>query len=279
MLIGHKALVKDLKSLADKRALPHGYIFYGQPRAGKATFALSLANYLETGEFQPEHTGVLGDLLLIKPEEGTIGIDPVRAIREFLSRRPNRSPYRMVIVDQADALTDEAQNALLKVAEEPPASAFLALILEDPERLRLTLQSRFQKLYFAPAGEKEIAGWLVMEKGIQPEKAQKAAKEAHGSPGLAWALLADEELRSRLASAREYLGATAGNRSAYVKEMLADENFRLYEFLEAVLLVCGERADQSPSFWHAACELRRQASYLNLNPRLQLMALGKNLDK
>ncbi len=277
MLIGHKALVKDLKSLADRRALPHGYILYGQPRTGKATFALSLANYLEAGEFQPEHTGVLGDLLLIRPEAGTIGIDPVRAIREFLSRRPNRSPYRMVVVDQADALTDEAQNALLKVAEEPPESAFLVLVLEDPERLRPTLQSRFQKLYFAPVGEKEIAAWLAKEKEISAEKAQKAAKEAQGSPGLALALLMDEELKARLAAARKYLGTAARDRNAYVKEILEDENFRLYEFLEAVLLVFGERSGKNPAFWHAACELRRQASYFNLNPRLQLLALGEKL--
>ena len=105
MLIGHQELIRDFKKLADRGELAHGYIFFGSPRVGKATFALSLAHYLETGDFSwpKDSAPPLGDLLHMKPRAGerTMGIDQVREIRSFLVQAPNRSPVRTVVLDCA----------------------------------------------------------------------------------------------------------------------------------------------------------------------------------
>ncbi len=276
MLIGHKELLSDLKALADRGALPHGYIFFGPARVGKATSAKKLAHYLESGAEEGDGP-VLGDLLLIEPKDGAIGIDPIREVRGFLSQRPNRSKYRTAIIDGADELTDEAQNALLKIAEEPPVSAFIVLVSQDPERLRPTLQSRFQKLYFAPAPAKEIENWLVKEKKIPAEKAKKAAEASCGAPGLAYAFLEDEKLQELVSQAKKFLGSAGPARKEFLKELVAEETFSLYRFLEAVLIALGPNAKKDPEFYHALCDLRRQASYFNLNPRLQLLALSEKL--
>ena len=276
MLIGHPKLVRDFKKLADGRRLSQGYVFFGPPRVGKGTFARSLGNYLETKDFEPSASGILGDLLVIEPVEGSIGINPVREIKNFLWQRPNRSPYRTLIIDGAADLTDEAQNALLKIAEEPPASSLILVVLDDPERLRPTLQSRFQKICFPPVEEKEIAEWLKKEKDIPAEKAKKAAAQSLGQPGLAYALLADEKLEKLLGDAKKFLASPAASRGTFVKSLLEDESFSLYEFLGAVLVVLAPTVHPA-ELWHAACELRRQASYFNLNPRLQLLALAQKL--
>jgi DNA polymerase III subunit delta' len=279
MLIGHGAIQKDFQALVREGRLGHGYIFHGQPRGGKYPFAVSLARELEQGAFAPEKEGAppLSDLMIIGPDEGrTIGIDRVREVRHFLAQRPNVSPRRTLIIRDAERLTDEAQNALLKVAEEPSASALIILTLDDPEKLRPTLRSRFQPVHFSGVPTKEIAAWLNQVHKVTATESAALANAAHGAPGLAWAMKFDETFRARLESARDFLGNPPA-RSTLLKTLLEDEEFRLEDFLEAVMVAAAERPLRDPRLWHALFDLRRQASESNLNPRLQLTALVRHL--
>lgn len=279
MLIGRDQLRKEFKELIKAGALGHALVFFGQARSGKCTFALSLANFLETQEFDSPAPGAppLGDCLLMEPEGGSLGIDQVRTIKEFLWQTPNRSSKRSVIIDQGEKMTDEAQNALLKIAEEPSASSLLMVIVDDPQKLRLTLLSRFKQTYFGPVSEKEIKEWLQVSNKVSAEKAARLAQQSRGAPGLAYALLKNPGLEKLLGAAKKYLTMPASNRSAWVKELVGDEDFDFSAFLEAVLLVAAWGGEKRPGFWHAALNLRREASYFNLNPRLQLLALAKTL--
>ena len=278
MLLGRENLIRDFKALADRQALGQGYIFFGPAGVGKRSFAESLAFYLERQEFTLPEAAVLQDAMRIAPKEGTLGIDVIREIRRFLWQKPNLSKYRTVILDGAEYLTDEAQNALLKITEEPPASGLLLLIIDDPEKLRPTLQSRLPKIYVAPVTIAALAEWLKKEKKLPAEKAKLLAEAALGAPGVALAFLNDESFEKRLTTARKFLSTSAAGRSAFVKELLTDEEFSLYEFMGTVLFAEGKEWRECPAAWHAACELRRQASYFNLNARLQLLALGQVLD-
>lgn len=239
MNLGYESLASDFKRLADAGKLSHGYIFFGPGQASKKPFAVALARYLEEGKFSASG-GVLGDTLQVSPDEnGTLGIDRIREVKSFLWQKPNRSTYRTVIIDGGEFLTDEAQNALLKVAEEPPPSALIFLLIDDPERLRLTLQSRLQKIFFArEANEKWESGGGYVE------------------------------------IAKRFLKTDKGGRAALIKEMVASEGFDLDRFLEALLFATPVKKDTF-NLWHAALELRRELNYFNLNPRLQLMALSK----
>ncbi len=86
------------------------------------------------------------EVRLITGEE-SIGIDQVREARRFLWQRPFRASHKTLAVPHAELLTAEAQNAFLKIIEEPPAQGLIVFALRDPALLVPALQSRFQKIY------------------------------------------------------------------------------------------------------------------------------------
>lgn len=246
MLAGHKKILDALSALAKKRELNHGYIFFGPPRSGKFFSAKTFAGFLEKGDWDSGDS-LLQDAKIILPDEkGTIGIDVIREIRAFVYQKPNISGKRTVIIDKAERMTEEAQNALLKIAEEPPESSLLILALHDPEMLSPTLNSRFQKIYFP-----EIA--------VKGERAKVPQEE----------------------QAVKYLKASPADKTALVKKFLESENWDSLEFLDALAVCISEKATENKNYanaFHALMELRRNMEYYNLNPRIQLEAWVQNLE-
>ncbi|MEK7196012.1 MAG: hypothetical protein AAB659_02135, partial [Patescibacteria group bacterium] len=140
MLLGHDKLEKTFTRLAKKGNLFHGYIFFGEKSVGKAAFARNLANLLEFGEFRESEESnkrVLTEAFVISSlaESESIGIDEIRDLKHFLYSKPVNSVYRMAIIDGADQLTNQAQNAILKISEEPPETGLIIMVLENPDSL------------------------------------------------------------------------------------------------------------------------------------------------
>jgi DNA polymerase III, delta subunit len=196
-MIGHKKNLENLKGLADAGTLGHGYIFFGPAMVGKKMAALAFAKYLETsiGGAADHPHATLSDMTVIEPgENNSIGIDAAREAKHFLWQKPTVSVRRTLIIDDADLMTTEAQNALLKVAEEPPASSLLILVTSDIESIIPTITSRLPKIYFGTVAQKEIEKWLMdtanederaadalaksIEEAEAGKKKPKAAKEA-----------------------------------------------------------------------------------------------------
>lgn len=284
-ILGHETVIDDLAKLAEKSELSHGYIFYGPSMVGKRTAALGLANFLEKQKFEAvEPNEVLQDMQVIDfafmkrldPDTiDSVGIDAVREIKNFLWQKPNTSTKRTLVVDDAERLTTEAQNALLKITEEPPVSSLLLIVTSDPESMIPTILSRLQKVYFGPVPEEEIAGWLVEEEGLLKAKAGVLAKRAMGKPGLAWRLLHDRMLQANLELAEKFLRTSAEGRRDFIKKLIEPEEFNLRSFLDAVIMVL---AWEKPSMartalWHKTLALYEAAANFGLNPRLQLMNL------
>ena len=143
-------LKRDFRQLVDKGKLSHGYLFFGESLKSQADFAVSLANLLENQEWRaPEK--VLVDAMVLEKDE--IGIDEARDIAKFLWQKPVKSSKRTLIVNRAQGLTAHAQNAILKIAEEPPEHGFLILITRNFESLLSPLVSRLQKIYFSGSGD------------------------------------------------------------------------------------------------------------------------------
>jgi replication-associated recombination protein RarA len=286
MIIGRDTVTKEFTGLAAAQALGHAYLFYGPAMAGKRTFALALAHFLEKGSFTPPADGeVLQDGMVIDaafaaqldPDKkgGSIGIDAVRAIREFLWQRPIVSPRRTLILDDAERMTSEAQNAILKIAEEPPASSLIILIASDPEGLLPTILSRVEKIYFGTVPEGEIAAWLAKERKFPAAEAKRFAARAFGRPGLALRLTEDMKLRTDLELAEKLLTAAPSARRDLIKEILEPEDFDLPSFLAAMALVlAGEKPGKTRTIlWHRVLALSDRAAHAALNPRLQLEGL------
>lgn len=283
-MIGHEKIIKDLKALVANGGLPHGYIFYGPAMVGKRTAALALARFLEKGEFVPPAAQeVLQDTQMIDlafvrtldPDaKGSIGIDAVREIKEFLWQKPNASVRRTLIIDDAELLTTEAQNALLKITEEPPASSLLILVTSDLESIMPTILSRLPKVYFGVVQEAAIARWLVADE-TAPMPASKAtafAKKALGKPGLAWRLAHDEEFANDLALAEKFLKTAPATRRDFIKKLIDPDEFSLRKFLDAVIITLAweKPSKTKAALWHNVLALREQSASFGLNPRLQL---------
>ena len=298
MLLGHREILKDLENLAAKGSLGQSYLFFGPSMVGKRTAALAFARFLEKGTWEAVHEGeILQDAKVIDlasmreweaDTKDSIGIGAAREAQHFLWQRPAVSSRRTLIIDDAEMLTTEAQNALLKVTEEPPASSLLIFITSDPEAILPTILSRVQKIYFGPIKEAEIGNWIldIGKKKLDEKKAMDVAKKSLGKPGLAWRLLFDEELQERLARAENFLklagspSTTLGARREFIKDLIEPDDFRLRQFLAAVALTLAwftsagalgkPSAKRVMALWHKTLALQDAATHFGLNPRLQL---------
>jgi len=282
-LIGHEKIIGNLEQLIKNNALPHGFIFAGSAMIGKRTAALALANFLEHGVFEPPAEGLvlqdtkvidLAFMKLLKPDAtgDSIGIDAAREIKNFLWQRPNVSARRTLIIDDAAMMTNEAQNALLKITEEPPASSLLILIAADTESLLPTILSRLQKISFGTIPETVIAAWLKDDYAVPSTKAATVAKKAFGKPGLAWRLVFDKAFTKNLELAEKFLKTTSVTRRDVVKKIIEPDDFNMRIFLDAVIvtLAWSSASKNRNAVWHKTLALYGRITDFSLNPRLQL---------
>ncbi|QPK79357.1 DNA polymerase III subunit delta' [Corynebacterium lizhenjunii] len=199
---------------SDPRALAHSWLFTGPPGAGRSTAALALAAALmctdQPGQGcgacescrgilqQRQHT----DLVFISPQELSIGVAGVREMIHQAASLPTVAPYRVVIFDNADRLTDEAANALLKTVEEPSSSTVLVLCAptDAPEDFSQTLRSRCRHLYIpAPSVERIVE--ILQAEGHSPQDARLAAVTSLRHVGRARRLVSDPMAQRRRAAA------------------------------------------------------------------------------
>ena len=147
--------------------------------------------------------GVHADVMMIVPgDTGAIKIDQIREATERAAYRPFEGRRRVVIIDDADALVIEAQNALLKTLEEPPSASVFVLVSARPDMLVPTVRSRCQRLQFGRLTAAEVAALLMRAHGYSEENARAAAAAADGSVGRALAEGSSESALARDAAAR-----------------------------------------------------------------------------
>lgn len=190
MFVGLEAHRSLFEELAKNGKLFSNYLFFGEPQVGKRYFAESLAHYLERGDFA-DSSGSLIDALIISPSaQEPYGIEVVRKAKKFLWQTPISSQRRTVIFVEAEKLTPEAQNALLKITEEPPRSALIILIASDENLILPTLLSRLIKVYFPRLPSNLIKEALVDGYGLEKSLAAEIADKSFGRMGRAIELTA-----------------------------------------------------------------------------------------
>ena len=271
MLCGHNGLKESFSVLAKKGSLSHGYIFFGEPQVGKFSFALSLANFLETGNFDSDGR-MLSEILVIK--EG--GIDCVREIKNFLWQKPQNSPKRTVIIDNADLLTAEAQSAILKITEEPPEHALIILIVSNLSNILPPILSRLQKIYFPRVAKKEIGDFLIKDLGVNKEKAEELAILAYGRPGRAMDLINNKELSGIDEMAQKFLGSSGFNRSQFIKKLIDDQKERpemLDIFFECLIVALRKDPVRNHQMIKSVLSRLFLIKSYNTNKRLQIEAI------
>ena len=197
-IVGHRHLLELLGAAATRGSLPPSLIFAGPAGIGKRAAALALAQTVNCPTPRDgDACGVCAsctriarlvhaDVLLIEPgDSGSIKIDQIRDAVDRTGYRPFEGRRRVVIVDDADAMIGEAQNALLKTLEEPPPSSMFVLVTARPDMLLPTVRSRCQQLRFGQLHADEVAAVLIKVHGYTAPEAQAAAAAAEGSVGAA----------------------------------------------------------------------------------------------
>jgi DNA polymerase III subunit gamma/tau len=170
-VVGQEHVTKTLANAIRTGRVAHAYIFSGVRGVGKTTTARILAKALNCAKGptpDPDNTcescrqisaGSSLDVLEIDAASNR-GIDQIRDLREMVRYAPAASRYKVVILDEAHQLTDEAANALLKTLEEPPEHVVFILATTQPEDLADTIKSRAQLFQFRSLSFKEIAGQI-----------------------------------------------------------------------------------------------------------------------
>jgi DNA polymerase III subunit gamma/tau len=168
-IVGQEHVTKTLANAIQSNRVAHAYIFSGVRGVGKTTTARILAkalNCVKGPTAEPDNTcdscreisaGTSLDVLEIDAASNR-GIDQIRELREMVRYAPASSRYKIVILDEAHQLTDEASNALLKTLEEPPERVVFILATTRAEDLVETIKSRAQLFQFRSLTFKEIAG-------------------------------------------------------------------------------------------------------------------------
>jgi DNA polymerase-3 subunit delta' len=211
---GNRQSVEKLRLAASRRQPRHAFLIAGIPLLGKRTLATRLAQALlcdhpsegnpcfECGSCRKVLRGVHPDVSLFSLERqnatggersgkgATLTIETARSISAQAPLRPMNGDWRFVIVDDAELLMPDAQEALLKTIEEPPPFMVLFLIASDLEAMLPTIRSRCELLEFGTTPLPEIEDFLL-ERGSVPEVAEAAAAFSKGAPG--WAIRASDD--------------------------------------------------------------------------------------
>ena len=217
MLIGQEALQQRLLGQLRADRTVHAYLISGPAGSGKRTLAAWWAQTLLCRD--PQKNGGCGkcpacirvqsgnhpDLLRIRVEKGeAAGVGTARMLVEELPVRPYEGGKKILIIEDADLLTVQAQNALLKSLEEPPLYARFILTASNIQSILPTVRSRCSIIRTVPVGEKPMAA-LLKEQGMDPLRIAAACAQSQGSVGQALAFCKDETLYARRTRAAEML--------------------------------------------------------------------------
>ncbi|HID1129974.1 TPA: ATP-binding protein [Clostridioides difficile] len=174
-IIGQDFAKKYLTNSIKKNKLNNAYMFEGMDGIGKKKFADELSKLLldyENLENSP-------DYVLIKPDGNSIKIAQIRNLQSDIVIRPHKD-YKICIINNAEKMTVEAQNALLKTLEEPPNYAIIILVTNNKESLLETIKSRCDIIKFSPIPIEDLKRYLI-NTGIEEERAQLLAIFSRGS--------------------------------------------------------------------------------------------------
>ncbi len=190
-------------------AMTHAWIFTGPPGSGRSVAARAFAAALECrrdgvgcGECHGCHT-TLGkthaDVRFVVPEGLSIGVNDMRALVLRAASAPSGGRWQVVVIEDADRLTEQAGNALLKAIEEPPPRTVFLLCTPSthPDDISVTIRSRCRVVALRQPPADAVAEVLVRRDGIAPDVAVWAAAAAQGHVGRAKRLANDSEARGR----------------------------------------------------------------------------------
>ena len=207
-ILGNDMVKEHFKKAIENHKISHAYILTGEAGMGRKSIANAFAMTLlcEKGGNEPcmvchSCKQVLGgnhpDLIYVTHSKpGSIGVDDIREqINDTIMIRPYSSYYKIYIVDEAEKMTVQAQNALLKTMEEPPSYAVIILITTNQEAFLPTILSRCVQLKLKPLNDFTVKSYLTEHLDIPEKEAEICAAFARGNLGKAIHLASSDEFK------------------------------------------------------------------------------------
>lgn len=206
-IIGHEKIINHFQTAIHTGQVSHAYILEGETGSGKKMLARAFAAALEceTGEGEScgtchscmmAESGNHPDIIWVTHEKpNTISVDDIRSqINGDIGIKPYSGAYKVYIVDEADKMNEQSQNALLKTIEEPPAYAVILLLAGQTGSFLPTILSRCITLTLKPVEEEKIKDYILAHTGISKEEAEFCAGYSMGNLGKAMALATCEQM-------------------------------------------------------------------------------------
>ena len=251
-IVGQDIIKEHLQNAIALDKVSHAYIVYGEKNSGKKMLAKTFAMALQCEAGQSEPCLVCRsckqamnnnhpDIKIVEHEKpNSIGVDEIRAgINGDIAIKPYQGPRKIYIVPDAEKMTIQAQNALLKTLEEPPAYAVILLLTTTMEGLLPTILSRCVSLNIQPVSDAELETYLMKTVQIPDYKAKVCSAFARGNVGRAL-LLANSEEFEELKS--EVLKVLKGLREMEIAQMvqsvkyISERKFNVSDYLDLCLL-------------------------------------------
>jgi len=219
-LVGQEAAIESLLDAAsDPTAMTHSWLITGPPGSGRSNLAFAFATTLLQGELAPapgeqasaEAARIAAqvdarshpDLAVLATDRVIISIDEVRHLVSQSQFSPSVAPYRVIVIEDADRMTERTSNVLLKALEEPPPRTVWILCAPSEADLIPTIRSRVRSVRLRVPTVTEVADLLVRRDGVDPALAATAAREAQNHIGMAHRLATDADARARRARSLE----------------------------------------------------------------------------
>lgn len=211
-LVGQGHLVNILqgavaaaRSGEESQEMTHAWLFTGPPGSGRSSAAVAFACALicpEDGcaicsDCRSAKAGTHADVEIIRTEGLSIKIEEIRELLTRVAWAPAMGGWRVVIIEDADRLTESAANALLKAIEEPGNRTVWLLCAPTLHDVLPTIRSRCRHLQLVTPNAKDVAEVLINREGISPAMADYAARASQGHIGRARYLASDETIRNR----------------------------------------------------------------------------------
>lgn len=275
-IYGLERVIERLSSALKSGRIGHAYLFEGIRGVGKMTtaqaFAAALVCEAGTGGdscgichacsmcgagSHPDVRIVENSLYGVEKKSDILAVETIRAMKKEIYLKPYIADRKIYILPNADTMTEQAQNSLLKVLEEPPSYCTLILLCENAGALLPTVMSRVVKLTFPPLDDEIVAKYLRDKNVCSAESAAVFARMSRGSIGRAAELAAEEDFIKTRDELAEFFWRIVSERksvamydfSKYLKSSKAQYG-KVFEIIEMLLrdimLIChGTRAEDA----------------------------------
>lgn len=247
-ILGHEQIKEHFQKAIESNKVSHAYILTGESGMGRKSLANAFALTLlcEKGKSEPcmqchackqVLSGNHPDLIYVTHEKpASIGVDDIRKqINDTVMVRPYSSYYKVYLVDEAEKMTQQAQNALLKTIEEPPSYAIIILLTTNQEAFLPTILSRCVQLKLKPLRDFVVKSYLTESMKVPEAEADVYAAFARGNLGKAISIAASEDFKEMH---KEILHLLKHIKDMDISEMidyiqkLKDDHLDIYECLD-----------------------------------------------